>query len=295
MLPFIGSEAIASGELTRGQLRWNYDPVAPDVYLPKNAHRGINTMARAAWLWSKRRGVISGRTAAALHGVRPAAEAFEAAGGSDAIRRQGRQIELTSTHGRSVPGILVRHAIIDPDEITSVADVPVTTPERTALDIARTLPRDDAVVLLDQLAAATGLHYPDVRALVQRYRRTRGIAGARAALQVMDAGARSPAETRVRLVLHDAGLPRPVTGIRMAHGFGVAAVGLGWPELRLSVSVRIPVADSHPSWDFRVGRRQDVLHHYEWIDVPVAPRESAYSIIHRVRLAWRDRRARKWR
>ena len=34
---FIGSAALASGRLTRGQLRWNYRPLFPDVYLSKVA------------------------------------------------------------------------------------------------------------------------------------------------------------------------------------------------------------------------------------------------------------------
>ena len=34
---FIGSEALASRVITRGQLRWNYRPLFPDVYRAKNA------------------------------------------------------------------------------------------------------------------------------------------------------------------------------------------------------------------------------------------------------------------
>ena len=280
MEAFIGSEAIASGRLTRGELRWSHVPVAPDVYLPKDAGRGVVTMARVAWLWSKRSGVIAGRTAAALYGVGGATS-------SDAA------VELISTRVRSRPGFVVRHADIEPDEITDIAGVPVTTAERTALDIARLLPRDDAVVILDRLSAATGVHYADLRGLLTRYRGGRGIERARAALRAMDAGARNPTETRLRLVLRDAGFPTPVTGITMMHGLGVAAVGMGWPELRLSVSVHFPADLRHPCYEFEVGRRQDVLHHYEWIDVPIAPRETAYSIIHRVRTARRDRGARR--
>jgi len=67
---FLGSEAIARGALTRGQLRWNYRQIHRDVYRPKSAPRSLRTNIYAAWLWSGRRGIIAGRAAAALHGAK---------------------------------------------------------------------------------------------------------------------------------------------------------------------------------------------------------------------------------
>ena len=32
---FIGSAALASGRITRAQLRWNYRPLFPDIYASK--------------------------------------------------------------------------------------------------------------------------------------------------------------------------------------------------------------------------------------------------------------------
>ena len=45
--PFIGTEALASGALTRSQLRWNYDALHPDVYLAKGARRDLWTQNRS--------------------------------------------------------------------------------------------------------------------------------------------------------------------------------------------------------------------------------------------------------
>jgi len=67
---FLGSEAVARGTLTRGQLRWNYRKIHRDVYLPKNAPRSLRDDIYAAWLWSGRRAIIAGRAAAALHGAK---------------------------------------------------------------------------------------------------------------------------------------------------------------------------------------------------------------------------------
>ena len=66
----VGSEAVASGVVTRGKLRWNYRAIFPDVYVPCTAQLTLRDRTIAAWLWSGRRAVIAGRAAAALHGAR---------------------------------------------------------------------------------------------------------------------------------------------------------------------------------------------------------------------------------
>ena len=69
--PFLGTEAIACGASTRGQLRWNFDALHPDVYPAKGARRDLLTRTEAAWLWTRRQAIIAGRAAAAQHGSRP--------------------------------------------------------------------------------------------------------------------------------------------------------------------------------------------------------------------------------
>lgn len=66
---FLGGEAIASGAITRGQLRSRYRAIYPNVYEPKLVEPSLYANTVRAWLWSKRRGVITGRAAAALHGA----------------------------------------------------------------------------------------------------------------------------------------------------------------------------------------------------------------------------------
>ncbi len=50
---FIGAEAVR-GDLTRGQLRWNYTAVHPGVYIPNGAEPTVLLNAAAAWLWTGR-------------------------------------------------------------------------------------------------------------------------------------------------------------------------------------------------------------------------------------------------
>lgn len=102
MDPFIGSEAIASGALTRGQLRWNYVALYPNVYVPKGQATTFATNTHAAWLWSERRGIVAGRAAASLYGVR----------GID----DSTPIELVANHSRRRRGAIVRSERIDDDD-----------------------------------------------------------------------------------------------------------------------------------------------------------------------------------
>ena len=68
--PFIGSEALARGALSRHQLRTQYRAVFPNVYLPNDSRPSLELRTVAAWLWSNRRATIAGAAAAALHGAR---------------------------------------------------------------------------------------------------------------------------------------------------------------------------------------------------------------------------------
>lgn len=278
--PFIGSQAVASGALTRGQLRWHYVAILPDVYVPKDARRDVRTNAHAAWLWSRRNGIVAGQTAAALHGVR--------------IVDGSAPIELISRHGRrSSQGVIVRRELIADDEVRTIGTLPMTTAARTALDIARRLPRDDAVVMLDRLAAATKLDHPDVDVLIRRYRGVRGMAQARESLHLMNGATRSPVESRLRLVLTDAGFPTPDVAITIGHGPIVPVLGMGWRELKVGVSAYVAEEDTtNPYLVMHRIQRQDVVNHLGWVEVVVAEWEPRSSVIYRIRKARRARGAR---
>ncbi len=127
--------------------------------------------------------------------------------------------------------------LIEPDEICVVDGMRITTPERTALDLACRYRLDEAVAAVDSLARATHFKLADVDVLVQRYKGRRGISRARAALDLVDAGAESPRETWLRLVLIRAGFPRPQTQIPVYNEYGVliGEVDTGWEEIKVAV------------------------------------------------------------
>ena len=118
MWPIVGTEAVATGALTRGALRWRYTAVHPNIYLPKDARRDLFTNTVAAWLWTGRKGIVAGRAAAALHGVQWIEDTVP--------------IELIARHGRQQPGVVVRDEQIGDDEVCEVGELLVTTPARNA-------------------------------------------------------------------------------------------------------------------------------------------------------------------
>src|SRR6185437_1662147 len=123
---FIGSAALANGELTRGRLRWNYRAIFPDIYTSKRIAPSLRLRTIGAWLWTGRGGVIAGRAAAALHG----ALWIDATTPIEMIWRSGR------------PRIVGRNERIDAEDIVLNDRIPVNPPERTAFDLARHRPRD---------------------------------------------------------------------------------------------------------------------------------------------------------
>ncbi|MBB2991310.1 very-short-patch-repair endonuclease [Mycolicibacterium iranicum] len=218
----VGSESVRAGTITRAALRWNYRPIFPDVYLPKSLEPTLRRRTEGAWLWSRRRGVITGRAAAALHGARWVHDDVP--------------IDILWTNNRPPPGITTRREPIDPSEITWIDDMPAARPARVGLDLGRYLPRVQAVANLDALARATGIDGNEVLALAEDYKGSRGVRRCRQAVDLMDAGAQSPQESWLRVLLIDRGFPRPRTQIPVVDsGYTFAYLDMGWPELLIAV------------------------------------------------------------
>jgi hypothetical protein len=215
---FIGSEAIARGEVTEYELRRWYRPIFRDVYVPKNCVPSLRIRTTGAWLRSQRRGVISGVAASALHGA--------------SWVDDDQVIEMISTSVRPQAGLLVRSEALGNDEITWACKLPVTARVRTAFDLGRYLPRDEAVARLDALMYTQRFSIEDVLLLAERYRGARGLKSLRNVLPLVDGGAASPRETWLRLLYVDAGLPMPATQIPVCdqRGRPIRMIDMGWRE-----------------------------------------------------------------
>ena len=269
---FIGSEAVAAGRVTRHELKRWYATVYRGVYAPKNTQLSFRERAIAAWLASGRRGVIAGVAASALHGavwVDPA-----------------HPIELVGVKCRPQPGLVPRADRVAEDEITRKSGLPVTSRVRTAFDMGRHLDRTEALARLDALMWNQPFAVEEVEKLGQRYRRAPGLRRLNELLPLIDGGAASPRESRMRLWLHDAGLPRPETQIPVLQGsYPVAFLDMGWPEFMVAVEYD---GDHH-----RKDRRQYVkdiarlrmLEALGWIVIRVIAEDKAKDVIARVEAA----------
>jgi hypothetical protein len=111
---------------------------------------------------------------AGVYAVGPdAVLSHRSAGALSSIRASARWA-IDVTVGRKVPsrdGIDLHHARLEPDEITTIDGIPVTTPARTLVDLAAVLPADQLRRAVKQ-AQILRLPYPDL----ERYRGRRGVA-----------------------------------------------------------------------------------------------------------------------
>ncbi|MEV3902668.1 DUF559 domain-containing protein [Mycobacterium sp. NPDC050551] len=245
MDPFVGTEALAAG-LTRYALRTRFDRVFRGVYTSKGASLTAVDKAVGAWLWSGRRATVAGVSAAALHGSLWLDAHLPA--------------ELNQASQHRTAGIVLHADALAPDEVTNVRGIPVTTPARTAFDLGRRGDLATAVVRLDALMRATGVKSSDVDALAERHRGARGLMQLREALELADAGAESPQETRVRLLLAGAGLPTPHTQVEVhdRHGYFVARLDIAWPQWKVAVEY-----DGVQHWTDGRQRTRDIDRHAE--------------------------------
>jgi hypothetical protein len=186
--------------------------------MPRGSDVSLRDRTVGGWLWSKRNGIVAGVAASALHGA-------EWVDDDDAI-------ELLWNCTRPPRGIIVRNERVSDDELTWVAGLPVTTPARTAFDLGRYLERGQAVARLDALMRAAPFSIEDVMLLTKRYKGARGVAKLKAVLPLVDGGAASPQETRLRLLFIDAGLPKPTTQIAVYDECGrfVRFLDMGWED-----------------------------------------------------------------
>lgn len=243
----------------------------PGVYVGKRAVLTLRHRVTAAWLWSGRKAVIAGSAASALHGARWIDD--------DA------PVELIWSNARPPKQVITRDDLLLDGEELAVDGMAVTTAERTAFDLGRRGRFGDAVAGLDALARATGFEPTDVLELAKRHRHARGLRRLEHTLALVDAGAQSPKETWLRLMLMDEGFPRPRTQIPIldVDGYPIYYLDLGWETLKLAVEYDgVQHADAL-GYDIE---RHDHIAGAGWTVVRVAAGQRRPGIICRVQREW---------
>lgn len=196
---FRGAAAVAAGLVTRDVLRGpRYTRLFPDTYLAVSAGPAdLLLRSHAAYRYVQGRGVLAGYSAA------------EVLGASCGPRAAPAEVLVRSGVQRGHPGLLVHRDRIAPGEIHRVDGLEVTSPLRTAYDLARRGPLVDRVVAVDALANRHRFSPDLLLHFANRYRGARGNDGLPEVLAHADRRAGSPMETRLRMLLVRAGLPRP--------------------------------------------------------------------------------------
>jgi hypothetical protein len=256
--PFLATEALDADVLTFRELRRFHAAVYPGVWAPRGVEISAVDRARAAWLWSARRGVVAGLSASAVLG----------ANWIDA----DTPAELVYNNRRPPPRITVHTDKLLPGEVQAVIGLRVTTPARTVFDIGRRLDFTSAVQRIDALMNATDVKVDDVNAVVAGHPGVRGLRQLRDVLDVVDGGSESPYESLTRLLFIRNGFPRPQTQIRVTdeYGFVVARLDMGWPEWCVGVDF-----DGAHHWTDPKQRAKDIeryakLPELGWVDIRVS-------------------------
>lgn len=232
--PFTSADAHAAGisrwtlaELVaRGEVR----RVLRNVYVMADAPDTISLRANAAALVVPRHSVAVDETAAWLWGV----DAFRP-WALDVVPRL--QFFVPPGHKRVNRGeVGGGERDLSATDITVIANVTATTPLRTSLDLACSLPRYEALAAMDALAQMQGVTVPQLHALLPRYRRRRGVVQARGLVPLVDPRSESAGESFVRCAILDAGLPRPELQHEVTHrGAVLFRLDLAYPRLRICV------------------------------------------------------------
>ncbi|RBY95513.1 hypothetical protein DQ237_13330 [Blastococcus sp. TF02-8] len=225
--------ALADGwsddELARQLRRGELTRLRPGAYLPvdttRDPVRRHATLLAATLAALRRPAVVSHQSAAVLLGLPLWGVRLDRV-------HVTRRPPASSEVGRH---LRCHVAGLDDDDVVDVGGVAVTSPVRTALDLARTLAFEPAVVALD---AWLGRKRLDPVQLAERTTGLGRMPGARAAARAVrfaDGRSESVGESRSRVLLHRLGLA-PSTlqlEIRTPDGGRVARADLAWESERV--------------------------------------------------------------
>jgi very-short-patch-repair endonuclease len=138
---------------------------------------------------------------------------------------------------RSYEGLLVHRTALYPGEIKEVNGLRVTSPVRTAYDLARRGDLVERVVAVDRLANVHRFSPDLLLHFTARYRRARGNDLIPYVLAYADRRACSPMETRLRMLIVQAGLPTPEVQwvVQDEHARTAVWLDLAWPDEMIGV------------------------------------------------------------
>ncbi|MBO0681826.1 MAG: DUF559 domain-containing protein [Candidatus Dormibacteraeota bacterium] len=169
--------------------------------------------------------VFSGRTAAYLHGL-------------DIAPCDPVEATIPSPFSVSArAGVCLRRADLADDDVANRRGLPVTSAVRTVADLGGRDPLTEAVVAVDMALHKRLVDRSQLRAYADAHRGRSGVARLRRARVFAEPASESPMETRLRMLLVLAGLPRPQVQVPLRDAWGrfLARADLYYPAQGLAL------------------------------------------------------------
>lgn len=225
--PFRGTAAVRDGVLTPGQLRSRaWTRLLRDVYVVRGLEDLEAVRREALRLVMDPTTVACGLTAAWLHG------AWEPAPGAVVPLQVTRPVR---SPGNQPCGVLRRRLVLrgTPDllrpptgiseldqDVVEIDGLRATSLVRTCFDLMRQRHLVEAVAVADAFAYRGGLSLPLLGMYCQDRRRWPFVRPTRTAVELAVDGARSPGESRLRMMVVLAGFPEPLVNVPLCDPSG---------------------------------------------------------------------------
>ncbi|HEX6351211.1 MAG TPA: DUF559 domain-containing protein [Candidatus Dormibacteraeota bacterium] len=134
-------------------------------------------------------------------------------------------------------GMRVSRAAFTRAEVVQRQGLPATSISRTLIDLGRRLRLADSVAIADMALHAGLLTVADMEAAAARLGRHRNVNRLRRMVELVVPEAESPMESRLRILLVEAGLPRPSVQVNLydEQGDRLARADLYYPVRRLVI------------------------------------------------------------
>lgn len=214
--------------MTAQQLRSRqYRHVLYDVYAPASLDDSVHVRCDAAALILPPAAVFCGVTAARLHGVPVPDGDMRVHAAVPATASTVPRIKQLKVHSYSIPA----------GHVGDLRGRRVISPERLFLELAASVPRIDLIIAGDHMLRRQLSTRERLNGFLEDCHRRRGVRKARLAMPHLEPRSDSPPETRLRMLLVDAGLPRPVANQDVVNNWGVwlARPDLSYPAVKIAI------------------------------------------------------------
>jgi len=207
--------------------------------------------------------VFVDRTAAWLHGV-------DVLGFAELeILPDVETAVLAGQRASRMHGVRGRSRDLLPGDVMHAYGVRVTTPIRTALDLACNVRRAEALGALDAFARLHGVSQDMLLASLPRFKGRRGVVQARQLIGIMDPKAESARESQLRLAIRDAQLPCPVSQYVVVVDGYEFRLDLAYPAHRVAVEYDGEEFHAGEEQGHRDARRRQLLGDAGWTVIVV--------------------------